>query len=106
MNASIYYTLTRHPAGCPAAYCSQDRARLQALLTHLQQDGHLLKGIYITDPEGPGSHMQRKLLYIDAKAGRFDWLYLYLYETPLAISAKKLLDILDLPVDGGTPMGR
>lgn len=100
MKASVYYTLTaREPCDLPA-FTAADRARLSALFKLLQDDGNKLQGVYITDRTAPLCKSLSRLVRHDAAQHCFDLLYLYLYNTPLAIPAEKLSDILDLPIDG------
>lgn len=100
MKAAVYYTLTAHePCGFPA-FCAADRARLSALFDLLQNSGHTLLGVYITDRTAPLCSSLHALVRRDAAQRCFDLLYLYLYNVPLAVPAEKLSDILDLPVDG------
>lgn len=102
MNAAVYYTLNTHEECGTLAFSAEDRIRLSALLKLLQNDGHKLQGVYITDRTAPLCRSSRDLVQRDAALHYFDLLYLYLYNIPLAISADKLSDILDLPIDGRT----
>lgn len=102
MKAAVYYTLTHHLSDNGPAFSSADCARLSVLFKRLQDDGHTLQGIYITDRTAPLCKSSSDLVRRDAALQCFDLLYLYLYDIPLAVSAKKLSDILDLPVNGRT----
>lgn len=102
MKASVYYTLTAHEPCDLLAFSAADQARLSALFKLLQDDGHTLQGVYITDRTAPLCKSLNDLVRRDAALRCFDLLYLYLYNMPLAIPAGRLSDILDLPVDGGT----
>jgi hypothetical protein len=104
MNAAIYYTLAPHKKNHLPAFSKTDQLRLNMLLEQLQADGHTLCGIYITDYSAYAACARHRLLACDARRHRFDLLYLYLYGAPMSVTAKELLDILNLPVDGGTSM--
>lgn len=102
MKAAVYYTLTNNLSDNGPAFSAADRARLSVLFKRLQEDGHILQGIYITDRTALLCKSSCDMVRRDAALHCFDLLYLYLYDIPLAVSAKKLSDILDLPVNGRT----
>lgn len=100
MQAAVYYTFFSHGDYDQPAIRAKDRIKLSLLLKKIEDDGNMLCGIYMSDRTAPFKISLRTLIKRDAVSGRFEILYLYLYNTPVSISAEKLLNILDLPVDG------